>query len=509
MLFPVVADTSREGRAVSIFLSCLEHVSEYGRLLLGELGVRTHSRSSIETWTEVNLKKTGSKALRPDGLMIVRNGEMKWSALVEAKIGPAELTAEQVEAYLDLAKLNGVDGLITISNQFAPYPSHYPLAISPVAAKKAFLSHWSWTDLLTKAEIILAKGQVRDPVQTQVLTQLARFLGNPASGVQGYDLMPPAWTDLVGLVQSRTPITSRSIEVQDVVSAWHQKTQDLSARLSRRYKEKVVVKIPKAHAADSFERTRSDTATLVETHCVQSDFAIPGAVGPVSVTCDFGKRAIYFSTELDAPQDRKSTKARVNWLLRQLERTSPESVHIRLIWPGKTPYTQFQLETLRRAPEIAEIAGKAVARFEVIVVRDLGGRFLKRKNFNGELEGVYAFFEEIGRNLKAWQPPKVREAGTQTTVTVETDEFEAVATGEELPSVPSQSKVQSETHLDFHLGETGGRPAEEQEVLSILASAIGRRILPVPDAATTRRLLEFRLPELLVAQAASIGTANR
>lgn len=34
-LFPVLADTSKEGRSLSIFLACFQNVDEFGRSLLG------------------------------------------------------------------------------------------------------------------------------------------------------------------------------------------------------------------------------------------------------------------------------------------------------------------------------------------------------------------------------------------------------------------------------------------------------------------------------------------
>ena len=45
-LFPVLADTSKEGRTLSIFLSCLENIDEFGRALLGGLGVRLGASKS-------------------------------------------------------------------------------------------------------------------------------------------------------------------------------------------------------------------------------------------------------------------------------------------------------------------------------------------------------------------------------------------------------------------------------------------------------------------------------
>jgi hypothetical protein len=48
-LFPVLADTSKEGRTASILLACLEYVEEFGRAILAELGQRSGSRTRIET----------------------------------------------------------------------------------------------------------------------------------------------------------------------------------------------------------------------------------------------------------------------------------------------------------------------------------------------------------------------------------------------------------------------------------------------------------------------------
>jgi hypothetical protein len=56
-LFPVLADTSREGRTLSIFLSCFEVVPELGRALLSSVGAPNGARTQIEAYTEVGLKK--------------------------------------------------------------------------------------------------------------------------------------------------------------------------------------------------------------------------------------------------------------------------------------------------------------------------------------------------------------------------------------------------------------------------------------------------------------------
>jgi hypothetical protein len=92
----VLADTSKEGRTLSIRLGCLENVEGFGRAMLSEIG----KRSRIESFTEIVLRKGTGSAHRPDGLLVIRSGSNNWSALVEAKIGNSELYPEQVEAAL-------------------------------------------------------------------------------------------------------------------------------------------------------------------------------------------------------------------------------------------------------------------------------------------------------------------------------------------------------------------------------------------------------------------------
>ena len=52
-LFPVLADTSKEGRCTSIFLSCLSHVHEFGEQMLKSVGQRVGKRANIATYTEI------------------------------------------------------------------------------------------------------------------------------------------------------------------------------------------------------------------------------------------------------------------------------------------------------------------------------------------------------------------------------------------------------------------------------------------------------------------------
>lgn len=414
-LFPVLADTSKEGRTLSIVLACMEMVEYFGKALLSDLGVKAGARSRLEAYTEVVLRKGGDSKIRPDGLLVLRSGANRWTALVEAKVGGSDLDAGQIEAYLELAKANGIDALLTISNQFAPIPSHHPVQIASTALKKASLSHFSWMYVLTQATLQLQGDDVSDREQRVILNEMVRFLSHPSAGVKGFDQMPAAWTNVANAVQAGGTLAARSNDVHEVVGAWHQETRDLSLVLSRQLGEEVAIKVPRTHILDPALRAKEDAEFLAREGCLRSRFAVPNAAAAIEVAADFRRRAVYASMRVAAPGDRKSTKARLTWLLKQLSKSRPESIHVRFYWPGRGPYTQHSLAQLRERPETAESNGKVVSSFEVVFAKDLASRFAQRRNFVVDLEqAIPEFYEQVGQHLKAWQPqaPKLKEDRT-------------------------------------------------------------------------------------------------
>ncbi|MER8369029.1 hypothetical protein [Mesorhizobium sp. M1378] len=411
-LFPVLADTSKEGRTLSILLACLETVEEFGKSLLADLGVKAGGRTKIEAYTEVVLKKGGEKTARPDGLLILKTGAKSWTALVEAKVGNSELTMEQLDSYLEIAKMNGIDALITISNQFAPLPSHHPVQLSNASLRKATLLHWSWMYVLTQATLQLGNSDIEDKEQRVILNEMVRFLSHPSAGVKSFDQMPASWTTVAGTIQAGGTVSAKSNDAQEVVGAWYQETRDLCLILSRQLGEEVDVKVPRIHVSDPVLRLKTDAQGLATENCLRAKFVVPNTAAAIEVSADFRKRSVFASMRVAAPTDRKSTKARLNWLLRQLQKSKPDGIHIRLFWPGRGPFTQHPLTALRDRPESAEDNGKVVTSFEVVFARDLGGRFAQRKNFIIDLEqAIPDFYEQVGQHLKAWQPqaPKIKD----------------------------------------------------------------------------------------------------
>lgn len=289
-LFPVLADTSKEGRTLSILLSCMESVDDFGKSLLADLGIKTGARAKLETYTEVVLKKGGEKTLRPDGLLILKSSSKSWTALVEAKVGNSELTPEQLDSYLEIAKLNSIDALITISNQFSPLPAHHPVQLSAASLKKATVLHWSWMYILTQATLQLGSGDIEDKEQRIILNEMVRFLSHPSAGVKSFEQMPASWATIAGTVQSGGTIAPKSNDVQEVIGAWYQEIRDLCLILSRQLGEDVNVKVPRIHATDPVSRLKSDAQILATDYRLDATFVIPNTAGSISVSADFSKK---------------------------------------------------------------------------------------------------------------------------------------------------------------------------------------------------------------------------
>lgn len=408
-LFPVIADTSKEGRTLSVFLSCMCAIHELGQTLMASVGQRVGTRGKIEAYTEIVFKNGPSpKKLRPDGLLVVTTGKRQWSALVEAKVGRNEIDADQIADYVQLAKANGIDAVITISNQFVALPDHHPITLPKAQLKNIELYHWSWMTLVTQATLLLSRDDIGDVDQRLILSEFLRFLRHPSAGVASFDRMNPEWKEVVGKVQAGGKLTKTASEVENTVASWHQEIRDLCLVMSRKLGRDVDARLSRAHASDPVKRLRDDCDELVNSSLLECSLNVPDAAAPLVVNADLRTRSIITSMKMAAPGDKKSTKARVNWVIRQLAKSDPQDVHVRALWPGRAEPTQASLATLRENPEALDAANKSMTptSFEVLLVRNIAGKFSGTKTFIEHLEeAVPAFYEQAGQHLRAWQPP--------------------------------------------------------------------------------------------------------
>ncbi len=229
-----------------------------------------------------------------------------------------------------------------------------------------------------------------------------------------FDRMDASWKGIVGSVLAGAPLSRNSDAVVDTIANWHQECRDLALKLMERVNANVATRLPQAHRQDPQRRIADDAERLCGSSTVSVEFNVPDAASPLKVEADLRTRSIQVYMAVRAPEDRKTARARTNWLLRQLAGSEPADLHVKAIYAGRRAAMQEALATVRANPDVlcATKAGLAPTTFEVRLVRDAGNRFVGAKTFIDELEAsVLRFYAEAGQRLKNWQPaaPKIVE----------------------------------------------------------------------------------------------------
>ena len=170
---------------------------------------------------------------------------------------------------------------------------------------------------------------------------------------------------------------------------------------------------PAAISTRARKRQRDEMADLRDNQCLRICFDIPDAAAPLDVVADISRRTIDVGMTLRAPEDRKSSKARVNWLLRQIKTDKTDDLHVRLQWPGRSEPTQFSVEQLLQDVSVVDVDKEhlQVVSFHLFLSRRLGARFTQQTNFVAELEDtVSEFYAEVGAHLSEWKrsAPKIK-----------------------------------------------------------------------------------------------------
>ena len=105
---------------------------DFGHALLVPLGA---PKGRISSYAEGQLKDAAGKTHIPDGAVVVERGKTTWTALVEVKTSNAELKPEQVNAYLERARENRFDVVLTISNQITNSPADCPVDVTSASSR--------------------------------------------------------------------------------------------------------------------------------------------------------------------------------------------------------------------------------------------------------------------------------------------------------------------------------------------------------------------------------------
>lgn len=416
-LIPIGGSGQLESNATSAFLATLTVVDEFAQAITNMIGIHLGARAKIRCFTEVKFKVKVDKelaGLRPDGLIEITTGKRTQNFLVEAKAKKELLTRDQIDKYLRMARELGMDGLITISNQFAPTPLTHPVDVPKGLTRSVSLYHWSWSAIITEAIIIARHKGVSDPEQSYIMNELIRFLEHEKSGVVGFDSMGPHWKDLARRAFAGDALPASSEFVVESVAAWHQALRYVTLVMSRRLGSPVIVKLGRKHLSEPDSRIKEDVAELGQRRRMVAAIQIPDAADSMRIEVDFTRRAIVASMNLKAPQQFKQGRAYETWIKKQLAKCEDAAVRVQANWPGRTPPTSETVALLGTDDSklIPNGTKSLPTSFEISKMIDLGGRIGQTKTFVDDLsDAVAGFYRHVGQHLVAWQPPapKVKE----------------------------------------------------------------------------------------------------
>ncbi len=406
--YGIRSQEEQEKRATACLLAVMHGVPEFGHALLGELGAPRSP--SIDTFAEVRFKNAEGKTDIPDGAIVCERGGKRWTCLVEVKTGSSALKDEQVGRYLDIAREQGFDGVLTISNQITHGPLETPVCVDGRKLRRTKLWHLSWWRVLTEAVVQSRYRGVSDADQAWVLRELIHYLSSEASGVSGFEDMGEHWVSVRSAARDGT-LRQGDPTIRQVAERWEQFVEYLCLSFSQELGRNVVP--PRSRKQTTGGRLDEVEKSLATRGILEATLRVPDAIGDVQIHADLKARQTSVSVIVSAPTEGRP-KSRINWLLRQLTEAWPD-LRIEASYPHARESVAAMLEQARAQPDIllcpADVKRDPRA-FTLTLSRPMGQK-------RGRTEGSFVretraqavtFYRDLVQNLKPWQAraPQIR-----------------------------------------------------------------------------------------------------
>jgi hypothetical protein len=477
----------QERRGASALMAVLSSVREFGKAITNSLGAPA---GTITTFIEVRFP-LGDREVRPDGLIRVSRGNRTWTALVEVKTARNDLQPAQLEAYLDVAREQQFDALVTISNQLVTAPGEHPTPVDKKKLKKVSLHHLSWSQIHTEAVIERVNRSVADPDQAWILAELIRYLEHPRSGAVDFDDMGPSWVAVRDSTANRT-LRAGDKGAADVVGRFGQLISFAGMRLSRTLGVEVRSALSRSDMKDVGAYTQAGAAKLAETGILQGALRVPNAAAPFTITSDLRSGLITCSIAVDAPgQGRNAT--RINWLTRQLSK-APDALLVEA-WAAwaHTPGPCQTIAKVRSAPDILLDDPKKELKSFTVRLSAVAGT--KRGQGRGSFVGsvlalVDSFYESVVQHIKPWTPPAPAvKTRTESDDSVSGDDVisgelplkaitRAAPASEWVPELPSSAVEEAADVLEYAISteDLAGMADEAQDAAASTAAVGGEEV---------------------------------
>ena len=424
-LIPVAGTSGQaeaEQRATSAMLAVLGMVRPFSKALLSPLGASRAGKARVETFIETSFKLPSKKTVRPDGLIRVTYGSQPaYVILVEVKTGTSKLEAEQIESYIDVARNEGYDCVLTISNEISPTPGVHPAGVKVQSNSRVALHHVSWTRVLTTAVMEKIHCGIDDPEQSWILGELIRYLEHPASGTVKFDDMGENWTTIRDACREGT-LTKRSDGVGDIAQRWDQLLGYSSLKLGADIGRDVVEMIPQAQRSNPALRAKAFVDSLVASAELKGVLRIPDTIDDLEILVDLKARQSVISVDVKAPKD-KSGRGRIGWLVGQLKNAQGQLVVEAYTKNAHRGLAASLSDVRENSAVLIGEDKKSPVKFQLVARSELG---VNRKSGRGRgfaqsvIKAIESFYGDVLEHLVAYQAkaaklpkPKSPEVGNE------------------------------------------------------------------------------------------------
>lgn len=392
----------KEQRATSSLLAVMHAVPEFAHALTRDLKA---PKGRVDTFTEIQLRDREDRRCIPDGAIVVRGRGSTWRCLVEVKTGAARLEADQVSRYLEWARDNEFDAVLTISNEITSGSEISPVVVNKNKLRRVSLFHLSWWRILTEAIVQHRHRGVDDPDQAWLLGELIAYLDHDKSGASGFQGMGEHWVSIRKAAANGT-LRRTDDGVKEVVERWIQFVDYLALGLGQDLGRDVVPVRPRKSTPGSL--VEASVKSFVESGELDASLKVPDAVGNLTVVADLRTKKVRTSVEVPAPREGRPL-TRINWVLRQLK-GKPGDLRIDVRFSSTKETTSLLLSEAQDAPDrlLSPTDKKREPRsFVISMIRPMGtkngkdaGSFVRETRRQG-----IDFYGDVVQDLREWQAP--------------------------------------------------------------------------------------------------------
>ncbi|WP_024793699.1 TerD family protein [Tomitella biformata] len=421
-LFSVIGVGSgeeQERRTTSALVSTMQAVPLFARAISSRVGAPA---GAFEGYVEVPYAKGESRVI-PDAVWKVARGSRLWTALLEVKTGAGKHSREQLENYLDIAKKNKYDVVISLSNDLPAGAGELPVEVDKRKLTKVGLRHLSWAEVIHEARMALSHGGIDNQLQAWILHEFLRYIEHPKSGASEFVDMGRHWVTIRDSVSAGT-FRSGDPKAASVAYSWITLARNLALRFTAELGVNVRHILPRRAVSDADYRTELTVVELETDGTFSAQLRIPEAAGELKIVADMRTNKVTCSTVLTAPDEGTAGK-RVTWALRQLK-IAPADLLIEALFTAPTSSTCKPHAEVRATPRIL-IDGQSgqLGSFVLMQTFTLGSkRAGTAASFIGSVtQSAETFYADVIQPLREWVPAAPKASDLQRDEQVDDEEL--------------------------------------------------------------------------------------